>query len=56
MNGAIRPKEKWLHFKSELHKPSEQLASTLVTGLGGNYHTFVGKLQERYGDTVRVVG
>lgn len=47
MNGAIRPKEKWLHFKSELHKPSEQLANTLVSGLGGNYHTFVGKLQER---------
>jgi uncharacterized protein YjbJ (UPF0337 family) len=46
-------KGKWMQFKGELKKQYGKFTDDDLKQIEGSYDKFVGKVQERYGDTTR---
>ena len=47
---ADQLKGEWTHFKVELKQQWSQFTDEDLQQIAGNYETFIGKVQERYGD------
>jgi len=47
---ADQLKGKWMQFKGELKQKYGKFTDDDLQQIGGNYDTFLGKAQERYGD------
>jgi uncharacterized protein YjbJ (UPF0337 family) len=48
---ADQLKGKWMQFKSDLKQQWGKFTDDDLQQIEGNYDKFVGKVQERYGDT-----
>jgi uncharacterized protein YjbJ (UPF0337 family) len=48
---ADQLKGKWMRFKGELKQEWGKFTDNDLQQIGGNYDKFVGKVQERYGET-----